>query len=179
MMWLVNGLIILITVVVMEAVAYATHRYIMHGPVGWVWHRSHHEETEGFFETNDLYAVFCMVTSAALIMAGIEGFWPLLQIGVGLVLYGVLYFIVHDGLVHQRWPFRYLPKRGYLKRLVQAHKMHHAVEGREGCVSFGFLYAPPIRALKARLQAQPAPSLQRMSLEPESEPKEQANRAQA
>jgi beta-carotene 3-hydroxylase len=151
-MLFLNGLIVIATVVAMEVLAYATHRWIMHGPLGWGWHRSHHEETEGVFETNDLYAVVFTILSGALITFGIAGIWPLRQIGLGLMIYGVLYFIVHDGLVHQRWPFRWVPKRGYLKRLVQAHKMHHAIEGREGCVSFGFLYAPPVHHLKGRLR---------------------------
>ncbi len=146
-----NISIVIATVLVMEAVAYLTHRFIMHGAIGWGWHRSHHEETEGVFEMNDLYAVVFTVLSGALITFGMAGVWPLRQIGIGLMVYGILYFIVHDGLVHQRWPFRYVPRRGYLKRLVQAHKMHHAVDGRDGCVSFGFLYAPPVTALKRRL----------------------------
>jgi beta-carotene 3-hydroxylase len=152
-MWLlVNGLVVLATVALMEAVAYAVHRWIMHGRLGWGWHRSHHEETEGVFETNDLYAVVFTILSGAIITFGIAGVWPLKQVGWGLMIYGVLYFIVHDGLVHERWPFRLVPKSGYLKRLVQAHKLHHAVEGREGCVSFGFLYAPPVKELKQRLR---------------------------
>lgn len=147
-----NTLIVIATVVAMEGVAQLVHRHIMHGPLGWGWHRSHHEEGEGLFEINDLYAVVFTVLSGALITFGIAGVWPLRQIGLGLMVYGVLYFVVHDGLVHHRWPFRYVPRRGYLKRLVQAHRLHHAVEGREGCVSFGFLYAPPVRELKAKLK---------------------------
>lgn len=152
-MLILNTLIVLATVLAMEGVAWSVHRYIMHGPLGWGWHRSHHEETDGVFELNDLYAVVFSVLSGALITFGIAGVWPLRQIGIGLMVYGILYFIVHDGLVHQRWPFRYVPKRGYVKRLVQAHKMHHAVDGRDGCVSFGFLWAPPLQHLKAKLQA--------------------------
>ncbi|WMS43367.1 sterol desaturase family protein [Acuticoccus sp. MNP-M23] len=150
---LLNILIVLATVALMEGVAYATHRFVMHGPLGWGWHKSHHEETEGALEKNDLYAVVFSILSGALITFGIAGVWPLRQIGIGLMVYGILYFIVHDGLVHHRWPFRWVPRTGYLKRLVQAHKMHHAVEGRDGCVSFGFLYAPPLANLKARLKA--------------------------
>ncbi|MBJ3778741.1 sterol desaturase family protein [Acuticoccus sp. 2012] len=149
---LVNGLIVLATVAAMEGVATLTHRYVMHGPLGWGWHRSHHEEGDGLLERNDLYAVVFTVLSGALIAFGMAGVWPLRQLGIGLMVYGILYFVVHDGLVHHRWPLRYVPRRGYLKRLVQAHKMHHAVEGRDGCVSFGFLYAPSVPALKARLQ---------------------------
>ena len=40
----------------------------------------------------------------------------------------------------------------YLRRLVEAHHLHHAVRGREGCVSFGFLYAPPLPVLRERLK---------------------------
>jgi beta-carotene 3-hydroxylase len=61
--------------------------------------------------------------------------------------------MVHDGLVHQRWPFRYIPRRGYLKRLYMAHRLHHAVRGKEDCVSFGFLYAPPVSKLQAILRS--------------------------
>ena len=70
-----------------------------------------------------------------------------------MTLYGFFYFVVHDGLVHQRWPFRVTPKHGYAKRLVQAHRLHHATHGRDGAVSFGFLYAPDVRKLKAKLRA--------------------------
>jgi len=144
--------IVIATVAVMEGVAWVTHRTIMHGPIGWGWHRSHHAATGGPLERNDLYAVVFSVISAGFIMAGSNGVWPMLEIGIGFIVYGALYFVVHDGFVHERWLFRYVPKRGYLKRLVQAHKMHHAVEGRDGCVSFGFLYAPPIAKLKADLR---------------------------
>jgi beta-carotene 3-hydroxylase len=75
-------------------------------------------------------------------------------IGIGMTAYGLLYFLLHDGLVHRRIP---MPRRiggAYLKRLVQAHRLHHAVRSREGSVSFGFLYAPPVRHLKERLRRQ-------------------------
>lgn len=147
-----NALVVAATVVAMEGLAWLTHRYVMHGPLGWGWHRSHHEDTDGPFERNDLYAVVFTVLAGALIAVGIAGVWPLRQVGLGLMVYGILYFAVHDGMVHQRWPFRYVPRRGYLKRLVQAHRLHHAVDGRDGCVSFGFLYAPPARVLKERLK---------------------------
>jgi len=95
--------------------------------------------------------VFAML-AILLIYLGSRGVWPLQWIGAGMTLYGLLYFIVHDGLVHQRWPFKYIPRRGYFKRLYMAHRMHHAVRGREDCVSFGFLYAPPLAKLQATLR---------------------------
>jgi beta-carotene 3-hydroxylase len=69
----------------------------------------------------------------------------------------VLYFVAHDGLVHQRWPFRYIPRKGYLKRLYQAHRLHHAVDGKDGCVSFGFIYAPPVDELVKELDKSKRP----------------------
>jgi beta-carotene 3-hydroxylase len=40
-----------------------------------------------------------------------------------------------------------------MKRIVQAHRLHHVVETRAGNVSFGFLVAPAPEVLKARLAA--------------------------
>ncbi len=39
-----------------------------------------------------------------------------------------------------------------MKRIVQAHRLHHAVETKHGTVSFGFIYAPKPEVLKAELQ---------------------------
>lgn len=143
--------IALLTVVAMEGFAWFAHRYVMHG-FGWGWHRSHHEPHDDLLEKNDLYALVFAVVAVALFLLGADR--PVVQaIAWGVTIYGLLYFVVHDGLVHQRWPFRYVPHRGYAKRLVQAHRLHHAVRGRDHAVSFGFLYAPPIDRLHAQLRA--------------------------
>ncbi|AIR90890.1 sterol desaturase family protein [Pseudomonas cremoricolorata] len=149
---LTNLVVFLTTLAAMEGVAWLAHKYLMHG-IGWGWHRSHHEPRHGLFEKNDLYAVVFAVLAIILIALGNAGWAPLQWIGAGMTAYGLLYFIAHDGLVHRRWPFRFVPRSGYLKRLYQAHLMHHAVHGREGCVSFGFLYAPSVERLKAQLRA--------------------------
>lgn len=142
--------IVVLTVLAMEGVATLVHRYVMHG-VGWGWHRSHHEPHDELLERNDLYALAFAALSLLLFGAGawVPALW---WVGLGIVVYGVLYVIVHDGLVHQRWPFRVVPRRGYLKHLVQAHRLHHAVQERDGAVSFGFLYAPPLERLLAQLR---------------------------
>lgn len=142
--------IVIATIVAMEAAATVVHRHVMHG-WGWGWHRSHHEPGEDALERNDLYALVFAVFSALLFVGG-SAWPPLWWVGVGSVAYGLLYFAVHDGLVHQRWPFRHVPRHGYLKHLVQAHRLHHAVRGRDGCVSFGFLFAPPLASLRDRLR---------------------------
>ncbi len=147
---LVPAAIVVATVVAMEVVATLSHRYIMHG-FGWAWHRSHHEPHDGLLEQNDAYALVFAGLSILLMAAG--HWWaPLFWVSIGLIVYGALYSVAHDGLVHQRWPLRHVPRRGYLKRLYQAHKLHHAVEGQHGCISFGFLYARPIERLRAELR---------------------------
>jgi beta-carotene 3-hydroxylase len=47
-----------------------------------------------------------------------------------------------------------VPRSGYAKRLVQAHKIHHATIGKEGGVSFGFIFARDPAILKQELKAQ-------------------------
>ncbi|MCH7628345.1 sterol desaturase family protein [Novosphingobium sp.] len=150
--------IVLATVLAMEGVAWSSHKYIMHG-FGWGWHRDHHERHDRFFEKNDLYALVGAAMSISMfalgspLIMGAQAWWPGTWIGLGVLFYGVIYTLVHDGLVHQRW-FRYVPNRGYAKRLVQAHKLHHATQGKEGGVSFGFVFARDPAVLKQELKAQ-------------------------
>ena len=143
----------LLTVAGMEGFAYAMHRWVMHGP-GWFLHESHHRPRTGNFELNDLYAVIFAVPSIVLILGGVQlGWWPgCTWIGAGIAAYGAIYFGFHDIIVHRRLPTRYLPNGRYMKRIVQAHRLHHAVETKGGGLSFGFLVAPRPEALKAELK---------------------------
>ena len=149
-----NILITLASIIFMEAFAWAFHKYVMHSRWGWGWHESHHVHTDGPFEKNDLYAVCFSAIAAGLFIGGSMGLTPLWYIGLGFTIYGLLYGFVHDGLVHQRWPFNYVPKNknGYLFRLILAHRMHHHTTTRDGAVSFGFLYAEKPEDLKAKLK---------------------------
>ena len=142
----------LATVAAMEGVAYAAHRWVMHGP-GWFLHASHHRPRTGAFEANDLYAVIFALPSIVLLAGGVRwGWWPgCTWIGAGIAAYGAIYFGFHDWIVHNRLPQRYVPRGRYMKRIVQAHRLHHVVETRRGTVSFGFLVAPRPEALKAEL----------------------------
>ncbi len=71
--------------------------------------------------------------------------------GAGIAAYGAIYLGFHDIIVHRRVGHRYVPRSRYMKRIVQAHRLHHAVETKEGTVSFGFLIAPRPEALKREL----------------------------
>jgi beta-carotene 3-hydroxylase len=158
MVSLVPALIVPATVLAMEGIAWASHKYVMHG-FAWAWHRDHHEPHGKALEKNDLFgligaglSIALFATGSPLIM-GTDAWWAGTWLGLGVLLYGVIYTLVHDGLVHQRW-FRWMPRRGYAKRLVQAHKLHHATTSKEGGVSFGFVFARDPARLRAELQMQ-------------------------
>jgi beta-carotene 3-hydroxylase len=147
-------LIFLITVAGMEGFAYAAHRWVMHG-FGWFLHASHHRPRTGVFELNDLYAAIFAIPSMVLIYLGLRGGWggATTSVGVGIAAYGAIYFLFHDWIVHRRLKHGIVPRSAYFKRIVQAHRLHHVVESKQGTVSFGFLYAPRIAVLKQQLQA--------------------------
>lgn len=139
-------------ILAMEAVAWLAHKYVMHGFL-WSLHKSHHEPREGAFEKNDWFAAFFAIPSIVLIYLGVHGTPLALAAGLGILGYGLIYFFFHDILVHRRIDLGLRPRKGYLARVVQAHRLHHAVEGKHGCVSFGFIFAPSPQRLKAMLAA--------------------------
>ena len=158
MSWLEVFLTVMSSLIGMELFAWVAHKYIMHG-WGWGWHRDHHEPHDNALEKNDLYGIVGAVTSISLfaigspLLLGEKAWEPATWIGLGVLFYGIIYTVVHDGLVHQRY-FKYVPRSGYAKRLVQAHKLHHATIGKEGGVSFGFVFARDPAKLKADLKKQ-------------------------
>ena len=145
-------LLFVATIAGMELVAYSAHRWVMHGP-GWFLHESHHRERTGPFERNDAYAVIFAIPSIVLIYGGVEAGWGdwATWVGAGIAGYGAIYFIFHDVIVHKRIGHRYVARSTYMKRIVQAHRLHHASEGKHGSVSFGFIWAPPAEVLKRQL----------------------------
>ena len=145
-------LLFLVTILAMEGVAYVAHRWVMHGP-GWFLHESHHRERLGLFELNDLYALIFALPSIVLLLGGVQlgwGDWAT-WIGAGIAAYGAIYFGFHDVIVHKRLGHRHVARSTYMKRIIQAHHLHHATSGKHGAVSFGFLWAPPAERLKGQL----------------------------
>ena len=137
--------------VVMEIFVCLVHRHVMHG-FGWTWHKSHHAGGQGGLELNDAYAlVFAALTMVVFLVAPNRASW-IYWLAIGVSLYGVLYAFVHEILVHRRLAVPIGLRNRYLARLVAAHHLHHAVHDRDGAVSFGFLYAPPLAVLRARLR---------------------------
>lgn len=151
-------LIVVATFLAMEFVAWSSHKYVMHG-FGWGWHRDHHEPHDKLLEKNDRYALVGAAMSIGMfalgspLVMGASAWAPGTWIGLGILLYGVVYSLIHDGLVHQRY-FHWVPRKGYARRLVQAHRLHHATIGKEGGVSFGFVFARDPAVLKQELKVQ-------------------------
>jgi beta-carotene 3-hydroxylase len=126
-----------------EFVAWFSHKYIMHGFL-WTWHKSHHTVHHHHLERNDLFAVVFSIPSIGIFYYfTLVHYNPyMIAVGLGILSYGVFYFIFHDIIVHQR--IRWSPKKRsqYLQRMINAHYIHHRKHSKEGCEAFGFLYAP-------------------------------------
>jgi len=144
----INVAVMLVCFALMEGVAYVSHKYVMHGFM-WCWHESHHRPRTGWFELNDLFAALFAVPAIVCIYLGSEGQPLLLWAGIGITLYGVVYFAFHDVIVHRRIRTGYIPKSAYMRRIVEAHWIHHSTAGKHDAVSFGFIYSPPVRVLLA------------------------------
>jgi beta-carotene 3-hydroxylase len=153
--WVINLMVFLVVFFGMEGVAWATHKYLMHGAL-WFLHESHHRPRASWFELNDLFGVFFSLVSIGLMLGGTFYYGPLLWAGLGMAAYGLVYFLMHDVLVHRRLEHGFVPHHGYLRRVYQAHRLHHATHGRDGAVSFGFIYSPPPEKLAAKLKSRAA-----------------------
>ncbi len=135
--------IILASVVTMEFVAWFAHKYVMHGFL-WVWHEDHHKphhEKDGFFEKNDLFFLVFAIPSMLCYIFGtlFAEYRFMLYIGIGISVYGLIYFLIHDVYIHQRFKwFRQLDSK-YSRGILRAHGAHHAVQTKEDCESFGLL----------------------------------------
>jgi beta-carotene 3-hydroxylase len=127
----------------MEGVAWFTHKYIMHGFM-WTWHRSHHTVHNHLFERNDLFAFVFSIPSIVLIAIGFanESLSILKYFGFGIMCYGIFYSIFHDIIVHRRIKIKFKAKSPYMKRIMNAHYVHHKKHTKEDGEAFGFLYAP-------------------------------------
>ncbi|MCZ2100182.1 MAG: sterol desaturase family protein [Chitinophagales bacterium] len=138
-----NILITILVFVLMEGATWVIHKYVMHGFL-WVLHRDHHDHSdEGFFEKNDyFFVIFALPTIALMYFGSLQGFNYLFFIGLGIMLYGMAYFFVHDIFIHQRLKVFKHTKNLYFLALRRAHKQHHKHLGKEDGECFGFLYVP-------------------------------------
>ena len=113
----------------MEFWAMFLHGVLWHGP-WWLTHKSHHTVREGLFEFNDIFALFHALVATGLIIYGCEAPPTLsahlcVATGFGMTTFGMAYFVVHDGFIHERLPIQFLSKFGFFRRLRNAHRVHH------------------------------------------------------
>src|SRR5579871_5292727 len=101
---IINIVIVVTAFAGMECIAWLTHKYIMHG-IGWGLHRDHHKkDTYGFFERNDFFFLIFAIPGMLGIFTGLTyHFNYLFWIGIGITLYGLAYFFIHDVFIHQRF----------------------------------------------------------------------------
>lgn len=136
--------IVLCTAIFMEFVAWATHKYVMHGLL-WHLHSDHHKKDHyDFLERNDSFFLIFAVPSFGLFVAGslLGLHTPWLWIGLGILIYGLLYFFVHEVFIHQRIKWLRNTKNPYFLAIRKAHKIHHKHLGKEDGECFGMLVVP-------------------------------------
>lgn len=137
-----NILVCLLAFAAMEFVAWFTHKYIMHGML-WFMHQDHHQNEPGFFEKNDGFFLLFAIPSAYCYMSGMmAGNDFRLFIGIGISLYGLCYFLVHDIIIHQRFKIATHWNNRYVLAIRRAHKIHHKHLGKHHGENFGMLVVP-------------------------------------
>ena len=133
----------IMTFITMEGVTWCVHKYVMHGFL-WYLHADHHQpKYQAIFEKNDFFFVMLSLPSIILFYFGIR---PVLNIlffiGLGVLLYGIAYFLIHDVLIHQRFKWFKNTKNRYLLSLRRAHKVHHKKLDKHHGECFGMLWVP-------------------------------------
>lgn len=138
-----STIVFIVAFALMEAAAALLHRFVMHGLL-WIWHEDHHVPKGHALQRNDLFALMFAIPSWLLIMTGMQagaGDWRT-PMGFGILAYGVVYSVVHDTVIHRRFPWRIRASHWYLQALREAHAVHHQSQARLGGVNFGMLWVP-------------------------------------
>jgi len=127
----------------MEGVTWLTHKYVMHGFL-WYLHKDHHQpKYNAIFEKNDAFFLIFAIPSMLLFYFGLTPqINSLFFIGLGILLYGITYFLVHDVIIHRRFKWFNNIKWPYLLALRKGHKVHHKYLDKEEGECFGLLYVP-------------------------------------
>ena len=131
------------TFLIMEFNAWFTHKYVMHGFL-WSLHKDHHhKDHDSCFERNDAFFIFYAIVSiTCFYLWSYEDIWYTLPIGLGILAYGIAYFVVHDIFIHQRFKWLRNIDNKYARGLRRAHKIHHKHLGKEKGENFGMLFVP-------------------------------------
>ena len=128
----------------LEVLSYIVHRYVFHGLL-WQIHQTHHrpDRRHGPFELNDLFSIGFAALSMALMWLGrVDPVGSIVfPLGLGVAVYGVLYFILHDLYTHRRfWPFKTRSRTAQTIR--RAHQRHHQSIDKDGQEPYGLFLFP-------------------------------------
>lgn len=140
---LINIGFVVITFLLMEFVAWLSHKYLMHGFL-WFFHEDHHQHNTNIkpFERNDFFFLLFAVPGICLLYFGIKEFSLYFWIGLGITLYGFAYFLIHDVFIHRRLKWLRNINSPYFRAIRKAHKAHHKHFYKEDGECFGMLWVP-------------------------------------
>jgi beta-carotene 3-hydroxylase len=111
------------------------HRFLFHGFL-WRIHVTHHTPRKGWLELNDIFSLFFGSVSMICLVSGNEIATP---IGLGIAIYGFIYFITHDLFTHRRFlPFN--SKNNILLTIRAAHQRHHQSAEKNGLEPYGLFF---------------------------------------
>jgi len=137
-----NFIVILLTFIGMEGVAWLAHKYVMHG-FGWFLHEDHHIPHSKKMEKNDFFFLIFAIPSWLCIMLGMMNQNDIsVGIGYGIIVYGLTYVFVHEIFIHQRIKIFKHTDITYFRAIRYAHKIHHKHLGKEDGECFGMLFVP-------------------------------------
>jgi len=151
---MINFSLLIIAYFFMEFVAWSNHKYVMHGFL-WKWHKDHHRKDhqnnlplkteDKRFEKNDLFFLVYAIPAILLMIIGFSiNYLSLVFISIGITLYGLTYFIIHDIIIHKRLniPFLTNPQNNIIKAIIRAHTAHHWPKSKSDFHNFGLLVFP-------------------------------------
>jgi beta-carotene 3-hydroxylase len=134
-----NIAVVVLAFVGMEIFSGFFHKYVMDG-VLWRIHKTHHIKGKGYFEFNDLFSFSFGAIATALLFLGIREFDWRFWAGIGIIVYGAVYFVVHDIFIHRRIRWIEHSNIPYLQALRRAHKAHHAYTDKAPGEEYGLLW---------------------------------------
>lgn len=128
----------------MEAVARLMHKYLMHG-ILWSVHKDHHIDMGHKFQRNNLFGLFFAAIAISLFTLTVKtGDAAFASVGFGMAMYGLVYLVVHDMIIHNSYlHLRNRKHSKYVENLIAVHEMHHVNDGKNRGRNWGFLFYIP------------------------------------
>ena len=126
----------------MEVVAWLAHKFLMHS-IFWFVHKDHHQPTGKKIQRNDFFfLIFAIPTWLCIMLGFIYDVTLSIGIGFGCALYGIVYFLLHEVLIHRRFNWLDNVDNRYFRAVKRGHRMHHEKTEKEDGISFGLMFVP-------------------------------------